>query len=182
MTKIVPVDDRGRLWQVTDLVTPAELEDILSVDWLSVSWQRGPGQEGWKRRLLDWNDPEVVRVNQHIHRQLPKINSALGTNYTNFGGQFWLDESGFDVVLHTDGELPNAMQMYWIMPDENYGTGFYFYRAPSTLQYQFMSHPNTGYILLNHVNDDGSQPLFWHGMLNPVPEGTYRLSSYWFFS
>jgi hypothetical protein len=182
MVDIQPVDELKRLWQVKDLLDPDQLTDLLSIDWLSVGWKRGPGQESWKRRLLDWDHPEVIRVNKHIHEQLPKINQALGTDYTNFGGQFWLDEPGFDVVLHTDGELLNAMQMYWIMPDENYGTGFYFYKSPNSLQYQFMSCPNTGYILLNHVNQDGSQPLFWHGMLNPVPDGTYRLSSYWYLS
>lgn len=182
MTSIRPIDELRRLWQVENLVSSEELKDILAVDWLSVTWQRGPGQEGWKRRLLDWDHPEIITINQHISNQLPKINEALGTNYINFSGQFWLDEPGFDVAIHTDGELPSAMQMYWIMPDENYGTGFYFYRSPNTLQHQFMSHPNSGYILLNHVNEDGSQPLFWHGMLNTVPEGTYRLSSYWYFS
>jgi hypothetical protein len=182
MTQITPVDNLKRLWQVEDLISAEELTDLLSVDWLSVDWKRGPGQEGWKRRLLDWDRPEVIRVNQHIQKQLPKINAALGTNYTNFGGQFWLDEPGFDVAIHTDGELPSAMQMYWVAPDETYGTGFYFYRSTNTLQHQFMSRPNTGYILLNHVNEDGSQPLFWHGMFNTVPEGAYRLSSYWYLS
>ncbi len=182
MTDIVPIENTRRLWQVSDLVSPDELNDILSVDWLSGSWRRGPRQESWKRRLLDWDHPEVIRVNKLIEKQLPVINSALGTNYTNFGGQFWLDEPGFDVVLHTDGELPNAMQMYWVMPDETYGTGFYFYKSSNTLQYQFMSYPNTGYILLNHANEDGSQPLFWHGMFRTVPEGSYRLSSYWYLS
>lgn len=182
MMQITPVDDLKRLWQVTDLVLPEELADILSIDWLSVATKPCPGQESWKRRLLDWDHPEVVKVNQYIRNKLPEINAALGTNYTEFYGHFWLDEPGFDVILHTDGELPNAMQMYWVMPDENYGTGFYFYKNPNTLQHQFMSYPNTGYILLNHVNEDGSQPLFWHGMLNPVPEGTYRLSSYWYLN
>ena len=182
MTTIQAVEPTGRLWQVRDLLPATELADILAVDWLNVGWQSSPGQEGWRRRLLSYDDPAVVKVNQYIHNTLPAINQAMGTNYSDFGGHFWLDEPGFKVDLHTDGELPNAMQMYWVMPSEDYGTGFYHYKSTQSLQYQFASLPNTGYILLNHHNPDGSQPLLWHAMLNPVPPGTYRLSSYWYFN
>ena len=82
-------------------------------------------------------------------------------------------------VLH--GHLPAVMQLYWHQPGSEYGTGFYRYHTESSLIHQFTSDPNTGYIMLNHLDPDGNQPLQWHAMLNPVPDGTYRLSSYWHF-
>jgi hypothetical protein len=73
------------------------------------------------------------------------------------------------------------MQVYWTVPSPDYGTGFYRYKTLDSVLYQFQSRPNSGYIMLNHLESDGSQPLQWHGMFNPVPEGTIRVSSYWSF-
>jgi hypothetical protein len=73
------------------------------------------------------------------------------------------------------------MQLYWTVPGPDWGTGFYRYKDPDSLLYQFESRPNSGYIMLNHLNPDGSQPLLWHAMLNPVPAGHIRVTSYWQF-
>jgi hypothetical protein len=116
-----------------------------------------------------------------INSYLPQINHALHTDFSRAFGNFWLDEPGFDVAMHTDGHLPAVMQLYWHQPGTDYGTGFYRYRTRSSLLHQFRSEPNTGYIMLNHLDDDGSQPLQWHGMFNPVPLNMYRVSSYWYF-
>ena len=171
----------GRLWQVTDLLPANELADIQAVDWLSLSTHTSDGQESWYRRQVAWDDPVCQRIGQYIDCQLPAINSAIGTDFKQSGGHFWIDSPGFTVSIHTDGHLPNAMQLYWIVPDETYGTGFYRAKTNDSLMYQFSSRPNSGYIMLNHFNSDGSQPLMWHAMLNPVPNGHIRVSSYWQF-
>ena len=85
------------------------------------------------------------------------------------------------MALHTDGHVPTAMQLYWTVPGTEFGTGFYHYKNLDAILYQFDSRPNSGYIMLNHLNPDGSQPLLWHAMLNPVPANTVRVSSYWRF-
>ena len=181
MAQFTPVDDRGRLWSVEDLLPAEELADILSTPWLNLAWSPSGGQETWARRQVNWDDATAQRFGQYINQQLPAINRALGTEFAQSGGHFWIDLPGFTVPLHTDGHVPNAMQMYWIMPGVEWGTGFYRYRRTDSLFYQSVSRPNTGYIMLNHLEDNGSQPLLWHAMLNPVPEGTIRVSSYWRF-
>jgi hypothetical protein len=127
-----------------------------------------------------WNEPSIKSASDAITAQLPAINQAVGTEFTQCGGQFWIDHPGFDCSMHTDAELQNSMQIYWLAPGPEYGTGFYNNKRGDIL-YQFASLVNTGYLMLNHANKDGSQPLLWHAMLNPVPTGTIRVSSYWQF-
>jgi len=176
-TAIVP----GRLWQVTDLLPAEQADQIQAADWLNLTWVRGAKQENWLRRQIQWNDPVAQQLSNYISQQLPAINQATGSEFTQASGIFWVDQPGFQVDMHTDGHLANSLQMYWIVPGPEYGTGFYHYKDPKSLLYQFASVPNTGYIMLNHLNEDGSQPLQWHGMFNPVPAGSIRVSSYWQF-
>ena len=179
-TNIVP----GRLWQVTDLLPQNQVEEILATDWLNVPWTKASKQETWLRREILQDSTIIQPLNGYICEMLPAINSALGTSFERMAGKFWVDNAGFTVGMHTDGHLPTAMQMYWNMPNhsQDYGTGFYHYKKQNSLLYQFLSRPNTGYIMLNHLNEDGSQPLQWHGMFNPVPNKTIRVTSDWLFS
>jgi hypothetical protein len=181
MPRFTTVDDRNRLWSVEDLLPAEQVQEIITIDWSSLAWSPSGGQETWARRQVNWDDPTAQRFGQYINAQLPEINRALGTEFQQCGGHFWIDQPGFTVPLHTDGHVPNAMQMYWIMPGAEWGTGFYRYKSTDSLLYQTQSLPNTGYIMLNHLAEDGHQPLLWHAMLNPVPEGTIRVSSYWRF-
>lgn len=172
----------GRLWAVSGLLTQDQTADITRVDWMNRAWHNSPQQRQWLRREILWNDPTAQRLAGYINDQLPAINLALGTAFTRASGQFWVDQPGFACAMHTDGHLPNSMQIYWLAAGPEYGTGFYHYNNPESLLYQFDSRPNSGYIMLNHLEPDGSQPLLWHAMLNPVPDGTIRVSSYWQFS
>ena len=174
----------GRLWAVTDLLPPDRAAEILATDWPALHLHASGGQESWNRKQAAWDDPIIRRIGQYINNQLPQINQALGTTFTQSGGHFWIDYPGFTVAMHTDGHVPNAMHLYWTMPNHSldYGTGFYHFKNKDSLLYQFLSCANTGYIMLNHADEDGSQPLHWHGMFNPVPEATVRVTSYWQFS
>lgn len=177
---LITTIDPGRLYQVTDLLPDAQVNDILNLDWLSLPWARGSMQESWARRQLAWDHPDIQRVSKYISDKLPEINQQLGTKFVNSFGSWWLDEPGFTCAMHTDGHLPNSMQIYWIVPGSEYGTCFYEHDK-KTIRHHFTSLLNTGYIMLNHLNEDGSQPLQWHAMYQPVPPGTFRLSSYWQF-
>ena len=116
MAIIIPVDDRARLWSVQDLLPPDELADIMATDWSSLAWSPSGGQETWARRQVNWDDATAQRFGQYINAQLPEINRALGTEFRQCRGHFWIDQPGFTVPLHTDGHVPNAMQIYWIVP------------------------------------------------------------------
>lgn len=172
----------GRLWAVKDLLSPDQAQDIVATDWMSLPWTNSPQQQGWLRREIQWNCPESQRLSQYFNSQLGVVNQVLGTDFTQAGGTFWIDLPGFICDMHTDGHLANSLQMYWIAPGPEYGTGFYNFKDNDSLLYQFLSVCNTGYMMLNHRNDDGSQPLQWHGMFNTVPPGHIRVSSYWQFS
>jgi hypothetical protein len=90
--------------------------------------------------------------------------------------------------VHTDEGIEKAgviatIQLYLFAPNEDYGTEFFTatkYKTIFDSFYKFKSIPNTGYLMLNHLTEDGSLPMQWHGMLNPVPEGCHRLSAYWY--
>jgi hypothetical protein len=181
MATFTQVDDRGRIWQVRDLLPKEQAEEILATDWMTLAQGPSPVQESWPRRQVAWTDPASQRYSAYINQLLPEINQALGTEFVIGAGKFWIDFPGFQVPMHTDGHLLNAMQLYWTVPDVASGTCFYRYKNPDSLLYQFRSEPNTGYIMLNHPSADGSQPLLWHAMLNPVPPGQIRVSSYWQF-
>jgi len=182
---VVPVDHTRRLWAIYDLLGEEKKNYILGLPWNTFAWSRGGGQETWPRRQLDPDVPEVMLASGWICECLSDINQALGTKFSRSWGIWWLDEPGFSCNLHTDGHLPNAMQIFWVSPNnsDQYGTGFYHYKNSSNsyIRHQFYSRPNNGYLMLNHAEPDGSQPLQWHAMLNIVPENTWRLSSYWFF-
>jgi hypothetical protein len=182
MAQFHPVDDQGRVWQVQDLLPPDQADEILATPWRELPHQPALQQECWRRRQVIAADDHALRYTHYINQCLPQINLALGTAFRHSTGHFWVDLPGFQVPLHTDGHLPTAMQIYWTVPDLTYGTGFYRYRNPDSLYYQFESRPNSGYIMLNHAREDGSQPLLWHAMLNPVPEGAIRVTSYWYFA
>ena len=179
--QLTPIDDRKRIWQIENLLPPDQVAEIVSLDWLNMPWEKGALQESWLRRNVKWDCPPVQKVSQYISDRLADINNSVGTDFKSCHGHFWVDEPGFTVQMHTDGHLPNAMQLYWIIPSEDYGTGFYYHKNKKHLMYQFTSRPNTGYLMLNHNEPDESQPLLWHAMLNPVPAGSYRISSYWYF-
>jgi len=180
MSLFSQVDAAGRLWQVTDLLPPAQAEEIVATAWLSLnSGPSGGGQQSWRRQQVVWTDPVAQRYSSYINGCLPAINRALGTDFDCMHGLFWIDQPGFQVAMHTDGHLSTAMQLYWTVPGPEWGTGFYRHKRQDSLLYQFESRPNSGYIMLNHPDPDGSQPLLWHGMFNPVPEGHIRVTSYW---
>jgi hypothetical protein len=164
------------------LLPAIQADEIVATDWNAVAAGPSDGQESWSRRQIAWNNPVALRYSEYINACLPEINRALGTEFKRSGGHFWIDLPGFTCALHTDGHLANSMQLYWTVPGNDWGTGFYRHKRRDSLFYQFASVPNTGYLMLNHRDPDGSQPLQWHAMLNPVPVGHIRVSSYWQFN
>ena len=171
------LDNERLLWHVNDIVSQEQLNDILSIDWLNIPWARGMGQESWPRRLLDDDHTDVKRATSYIRNRLKDINNWLQTNFDFMYISWWLDEPGFVVYPHTDGELPATMQLYWVAPGIDYGTCFYFDKI-GTVKHHFQSVPNTGYLMLNTADSTGYRILQWHGMMNSVPPNTWRLSTY----
>jgi hypothetical protein len=155
---------------------------LLAKDWLSASWQKQDMQLDWLRRaLITEADPVLIEVNEYMPILQAQISAECGINFdfsVNRGNTvWWLDEPDFTVGVHTDGELPSTMQIYWVSPTADLGTFFTEFKDHTPYK-KFVPTPNTGYIMFNGPNTDGSQPLIWHGMTDPVPAGTFRVSSY----
>ena len=165
-----------RLYQIDGVLPLTLFNELASTNWASIEWTRPVKQETWPRRSLDSSVPILKTVTDYIENLQEEIGNLIGVELFYPGTAWWLDEPGFTVAMHTDGHVPAAMQLFWVMPTEDHGTEFYY--DYKTLQHKFKSIPNTGYIMLNQLEPDGSQPLQWHSMTNPVPNGTTRVSSY----
>lgn len=179
--QVIPITDtNNRLFKVSNLLPLELVRDLLSIDWMSLPWGVTRLQEDWPRREIKNNASPVIELaHNYIRNQCPKIAEQLGVHFESDATTiWWLDLPGFNVALHTDGELPATMQMFWIAPGIEYGTKFYKYRTEDSLLEDFLFTPNTGYLMLNQPEPDGTQLLQWHGMLNTVPEGTFRVTSY----
>lgn len=151
-----------------------------SIDWLNLPWAPQLGQESWPRRRLT-ETPELLAINHYIADHVNDYGSAVGVEFDYADTYWWLDEPGFTVPIHTDGHLPSSMQLFWHMPGTDFGTVFYRSKNPADVDHAFAGTANTGYLMLNKLNSDGSQPLQWHGMLNPVPDNSFRVCSYTIF-
>lgn len=178
--QITPVDEFNDLFNVIGIMPQYIVDHVLNTDWLSLPWQRQEGQESWPRRRID--DSMIPWIGDWVKeftKIIPEIETATGRKLNGYQGTaWWLDEPGFTCALHTDGELPASCQLMWIGALPNLGTTFFNYKDPSALRYQFPMTTNTGYVMINLPDETGYRHLQWHGMLNPVPQDTFRLCSY----
>ena len=175
---ITPIGDDGRLFQVENIFPADLLIAIIKTDWDKFAWTQVEGQENTTRRRLVIDTELQIAAGEYINQLIPDINYAIGQAYTRADTNWWVDQEGYNIGIHTDGHLPSAMQIYLTGPGEDYGTVFYYYNNPDSVRHAFKFKQNTGYLVVNTLNPDGSQPLMWHGMMNPVPAGVNRLTTY----
>ena len=183
---IVPIDKENRLFAVTEVLPLELVNQILQLDWENLPWVEQPQQEHWKRRNIDFLQvPELININKYIENLCTEVELACFIEFTNnqyITTRWWYDLPGFTVPIHTDGQLPSTMQLFWEGTDITKGPKFYNSKRETDIKYDFPFNTNTGYLMLNGANNDGSYPLQWHGMMNAVAPGTYRLTSYTIFN
>ena len=182
--QITPVDQDNNLFEIINLVPQSLVEKITQTPWLSLLYHMEPSNRDLRRRVnnnqLSWID----EWHECIDQAWPDIVKATGYDhleYLNLDGSatgFWIDMPSYTCPMHTDGELPGAIQMYWISPSQDLGTTWYHYKDSNTIRHSFEFKPNTGYIMINQLNPNGYRKLQWHGMLTPVPDNSFRVSSY----
>jgi hypothetical protein len=177
--QITPVDSENNLFRVEAVFPEEFVQEVLATDWLDLPWQRQEGQELWRRRRIDESAiPWIDRWHQHLSQHWHEISDSISCDFEGYmGTAFWLDEPGFTCTMHTDGMLPGSLHLTWVGAEPTHGTAFYWYKNPEALRHQFPMIPNTGYIMSHPANTD-YQKLLWHAMLTPVPENTFRLTSY----
>ena len=182
--QITPVDQDANLFAVTEMIPQSLVDKILQTPWLNLTYHMEPSNRDLRRRVhnnqLSWID----EWHECIDQAWPDIIKHTGCEhleYFNLDGSatgFWIDMPTYTCPMHTDGELPGAIQMYWIGASDDLGTTWYHYKDPNTIRYSFKFKPNTGYIMINQPDCEGYRKLQWHGMLTPVPDNSFRVSSY----
>lgn len=177
--QITSVDQDQDLFCVTDIVSQDLQDKILSTPWLDLKFVRQEGQENWpRRRILEQEIEWLEQWQTEISTQWSELQQQLQVKLEPYSGTaFWIDEPGFTCAIHTDGEMPGSLHLSWI-GNENLGTTFYHSKNPDHVRFRHQFKPNSGYAMINQANSQGYRHLQWHGMLDPVPENTYRLTSY----
>ena len=171
---ITAVDNTANLFQV-DSIYPQELlaeftvTDHLQTDWRKEDWQA----EYPRRRLIYAPDSIYAQLENCVRAHLPFISKNIGLDLAACDTRFWLDLPGFSMESHLDNlGVSSSMQIYLNANDSALGT--VFYNLDGSNRYQSLYTENTGYIMIN-----GPQQM--HGMNNPVPINSYRISSYTWF-
>ena len=173
MLRIIPVDFRNNLFRVERII-PSNIEnEILKIDWLSEPWSRQEAQETWARRKINRNY-SIDMLHNWIISNIKNFSTVTKLDLKFASTAMWLDEEDFKVTPHPDTDkIHVALQIFWSYNCVNLGTKFY--HNATTIRYDFPYIINTGYLMINN-------PRQIHGMMNPVPKGTYRLSSYTAFT
>lgn len=178
--RITAVDHYQDLYAI-DQVFDAELvNQILTTPWLTLQSQPSSGQEHMLRSVVDANSiPWFDQWTNTIKTLWPTITESMGQQQFKYiDTVWWLDKENFVCDCHTDGELPGALQLFWIGHNENLGTTFYHYKNSTHVRHAFAFKPNSGYAMINIADSMGYRRLQWHSMMTPVPTGTFRLTSY----
>jgi hypothetical protein len=184
--QITAVDDENNLFWVQDIIPEDLVEQIMHTPWMDLPFVRQQGKGFLQRRKIDDSKiPWTGQWDQHCQHIWPIITKKLNIPIHPYmsscdypGTAWWVDEPGFTCALHTDGEMPGAMQLFWIGSQSDLGTAFYNYKDSNSLRHQFLMQANSGYIMINQPDPQGFRRLQWHGMLSPVPANTFRLTSY----
>lgn len=176
--KIVDID--YRLFHLQEVLPIYLVEAISDIDWENLPWHKGDKQETWLRRHITTDaHPLLTEIDEYLITVQQQIENHCDIKfYTIPYTRWWLDEPNFSCSLHTDGELPSSMQLFWNAPGLQYGTKFYNSKNVSDIKYDFPFVSNSGYLMLNQAKNE-YQELQWHGMPNIVPN--YRLTSYTYF-
>jgi hypothetical protein len=179
---IKSVEPDGYLYSVTDCFSTNILEQILNTDWLSLPYNRLSIGSGRRRHIHNQCLHFAESVNQSISQDRALIQTQCNIVFTPgqyFGVDWWVDEPGFKPQLHCDGDLPTALQIYFLPIDNpTLGTTFFNSQSANDILHRFLSESNTGYLMFNSHTCNGVRKLLWHDMERPVPENNYRVCCY----
>ena len=174
--KISPVDKQHNLFLVEDVYSADIVDKIQDDDFWSYEWELQEGQLDWYRRKLivkPWGI--LAQIDPYLNTLHSQVENTIGVKF-KYGGvdsAFWLDYSPYTCATHLDGDLPIAMQIY-LLDKAGPESGTVFYNQDQTVRYTFPYKVNTGYLMLNGLNQH-------HGVPTTLQEGELRLSSYTYF-
>ena len=83
---VEPVDDSLRLFSIIDVVPDELVNAITSLDWDTIPWRRGNGQETWRRRELIVDDvPALLEYNNLILESKEQLEDAAKVKFEEIG-------------------------------------------------------------------------------------------------
>ena len=173
---LIPVDDKKDLFSVVDLYPESILDRLKQIVHLQSDWSRMDWQEDWNRRKVKTRPGSIYEeIDLFVKSKLPEIEHITNTSILSCDTAFWLDEPGFTTRSHLDNDgVFIAMQVY-LTEHPGVDMATEFYNENCTVRFKPKYQINHGYLMINNQNQ-------YHGMLTPVPDSTYRLSSYtWFY-
>jgi hypothetical protein len=172
---IEPVDDTNDLFVVQDFYPEELLGRFLATDHLVQPYKKEDWQDNWpRRRIVHALDPIYDDMESYTRTQISNISEIINQTLMWSDTGFWLDEAGFSMLPHVDNaSVQVAMQIYLNENDITLGT--VFYDNTLSVRYRPLYKVNCGYLMINN-------PKQLHGMMNTVPNDSYRISSYtWFY-
>ena len=173
---ITPVDNKFDLFSVVDLYPTTILENLAQTDHLQSEWKREDWQAEWSRkRLINTPGSIYEAIDLYVKSKVSEIEQITNTGILSCDTGFWLDEPGFTTQSHLDNNnVFMAMQIY-LTEHPGHDLATEFYSEDCTVRFKPEYKINHGYLMINTPNQ-------YHGMMVPVPDNTYRLSSYtWFY-
>jgi len=152
------------LWQIKDLLSRPELEELVRRINIEPCWKKLDLQQDFNRESMIWNNDGVL---DWVWTMLHSLDfSKFGLTFSNV--MIWRDREGYGISRHEDNErVTAAMQIYLSPTVANLGTWFL-----DEIEIPFVQ--NTGYLMHNRNR-------LLHGMKSTVPVGYTRLSFYALF-
>jgi len=172
---ITPIDSQHNLFAVSDFYPTDLLDKFLSIEHLRTDYTREDMQSDWPRRKLIATPGTIYNdIEMYVKTKIDEIGAEIGASFCACDTAFWVDNTGFWMEPHLDNEgVTVSMQIY--LNDNKQELGTVFYNPDNSVRYSLPYTVNTGYIMING-------PTQVHGMEVPVPQDTYRISSYtWFY-
>jgi hypothetical protein len=180
---IQSIDNQGHLYAVQDVFPVDLLSQMMSCAWAHQPYQRLEIGLGLRRCI----DSEALFFEPEVHKFVfetlrPSIEVACGVKFVDNvyrSLNWWMDEPGFRPMMHCDGDLPSALQIY-LQPNNDNSLGTTFFNSPNQddVMHQFPSVCNSGYLMFNKHSGDGVKKMLWHDMERAVPKSVYRVCCY----
>lgn len=166
--KITAIDHKQDLFLIEDFYSDFLLDklDFVRYDFDPVLVQGKYTRKNLKipflnKLLLNWQSKSnCQQISKFLNQRVSLKNIAV-----------WLDEENYSMDKHLDdvNHVSIGMQIYLSDGPQNLGTCFY--NADGSVRHTFLYKKNTGYLMINNVNQV-------HSMSISVPKNYHRVSAY----
>ena len=169
--KITAIDHRQDLFLIEDFYSQFLLNKLDNSDFTNYNFEPVVVEGKPVRRNVTLPLFTQVLLNWQSRINCQQISKFLNQRISLKNIAVWLDESTYSMDKHLDGidHVYIGMQIYLADGPKNLGTCFY--NNDGSVRHQFLYKKNTGYLMINNINQI-------HAMTVSVPENYFRVSAY----